>query len=179
MILQCNSCQKSFVVPDSAITDQGRLVQCSACGNKWRQYPIINQKPIVEKKTIIPQKVNQIKKETTTQAKTKNKTKNKKVKTREINLYSTEYLQKKHGIKIINPSKERIKIKRSVKSNIKFGFYNFIISIIVLIIFLFGLLNHTREIIIFNFPFLESYILYLYDSINYLRIIFFDIFSNY
>ena len=39
MILECKSCQKKFVVPDSAITSCGRLVQCSACGNKWVQYP--------------------------------------------------------------------------------------------------------------------------------------------
>ena len=40
MILSCNSCQKSFIVPDNAITSKGRLVQCSSCGNKWTQYPI-------------------------------------------------------------------------------------------------------------------------------------------
>ena len=35
MIIQCNSCDKKFTVPDSAITAKGRLVQCSACGNQW------------------------------------------------------------------------------------------------------------------------------------------------
>ena len=40
MILSCNSCGKKFVVPDSAITQSGRLVQCSACGNKWKQFPV-------------------------------------------------------------------------------------------------------------------------------------------
>ena len=40
MILSCNSCGKKFVVPDNAITEAGRLVQCSACGNKWKQFPI-------------------------------------------------------------------------------------------------------------------------------------------
>jgi len=27
-------------VPDSAITEAGRLLQCGACGNKWTQYPV-------------------------------------------------------------------------------------------------------------------------------------------
>ena len=45
MILECKSCQKKFLVPDNAITNVGRLVQCSSCGNKWTQFPI-------EKKTI-------------------------------------------------------------------------------------------------------------------------------
>ena len=40
MILTCNSCDKKFVVPDNAIGASGRLVQCSSCGNKWKQFPI-------------------------------------------------------------------------------------------------------------------------------------------
>ena len=40
MIIQCNSCDKKFSVPDSAIGASGRLVQCSSCGNQWTQYPI-------------------------------------------------------------------------------------------------------------------------------------------
>ena len=40
MILSCNSCGKKFVVPDQAITANGRLVQCGSCGNKWKQFPI-------------------------------------------------------------------------------------------------------------------------------------------
>ena len=40
MILSCNSCEKKFVVPDQAITAAGRIVQCGACGNKWKQFPI-------------------------------------------------------------------------------------------------------------------------------------------
>ena len=39
MILTCNSCGKKFVVPDSAITALGRMVQCGSCGNKWKQFP--------------------------------------------------------------------------------------------------------------------------------------------
>ena len=48
MILSCNSCGKKFVVPDNAITEAGRLVQCSACGNKWKQFPV----GIAEKKEV-------------------------------------------------------------------------------------------------------------------------------
>ena len=66
MIITCNSCQKSFNVPDSAIGTKGRLVQCSACNNKWTQYPIkvenIKLKPVQEEikaKTIAKVKRNQ------------------------------------------------------------------------------------------------------------------------
>ena len=48
MILSCNSCGKKFVVPDNAITEAGRLVQCSACGNKWKQFPV-NQGQKIDK----------------------------------------------------------------------------------------------------------------------------------
>ena len=44
MILSCNSCEKKFVVPDAAISASGRTVQCGSCGNKWKQFPINNQK---------------------------------------------------------------------------------------------------------------------------------------
>ena len=54
MIIQCNSCQKSFVVPDNAITSSGRLVQCSECGNKWTQFPIKAQN---DKKAIIQENI--------------------------------------------------------------------------------------------------------------------------
>ena len=59
MILSCNSCEKKFVVPDNAIGVSGRLVQCSSCGNKWKQFPIKsdkNLKEITPKKESIPKK---------------------------------------------------------------------------------------------------------------------------
>ena len=85
MLVNCNTCQKKFVVPDSAITMAGRLVQCGSCGNKWTQFPIKKEMPTISKsqaskKTLIPTKVK------------------KKVhikKKREVNLYTQEYLQKK------------------------------------------------------------------------------------
>ena len=37
-----------------------------------------------------------------------------------------------------------------------------------------GLLNLTKEIIIFNFPFTEIYIEYLFENLNNFRILFSD-----
>ena len=95
MILTCASCDKKFVVPDSAITASGRMVQCGSCGNKWKQFPenVIKktQSVSVTKKTISkPRKIQQ-----NTQ-KPKKAKKSSVRKTREINLYSPEYLAKKH-----------------------------------------------------------------------------------
>ena len=109
MILTCNSCNKKFVVPDSAITASGRTVQCGSCGNKWKQFPEQQSKKIqsvssAQKIVTKPQKF----------LKEKQKPKkNKKIisrKRREINLYSPEYLAKKHGIKLDEIQDKPIKL---------------------------------------------------------------------
>merc|ERR1711965_170451 len=125
MILTCSSCEKKFVVPDKAITVSGRTVQCGSCGNKWKQFPIEN-----ETKNVKPDKKINIRKPVSI-AKT-SKPRKKKVKTtREINLYSPEYLAKKHGIHLDN-----LKDNNGKKSTrkITFGFYNSLIVFIVVII---------------------------------------------
>ena len=91
MILSCNSCGKKFVVPDNAIGPSGRLVQCSSCGNKWKQFPLsVKEKTVTSSKSVN-------KKQPSKPKSSKRKTVKK---IREINLYSPEYLAKKHGIKI-------------------------------------------------------------------------------
>ena len=71
MILTCNSCSKKFVVPDTAITSSGRMVQCGSCGNKWRQFPLNKMqkeetapvpKKIVSKPRPVIQKTEKVKK---------------------------------------------------------------------------------------------------------------------
>ena len=87
MLVNCNSCEKKFNVPDTAVTENGRLLQCGSCGNKWTQYPIKQETVKKEKlKKNIPNvnqkpNVNKVKKSV-------------KKKKREINLYSEEYLKK-------------------------------------------------------------------------------------
>ena len=95
--------------------------------------------------------------------------------------YSSEYLQKKHGIKIIDPSSQQIKkeTKKRKISGSALGFYSYTTILIISFIFLVGVLNFTKEIIIYNFPFLEVYIQYLYETINNIELIILDIFSGY
>ena len=40
MIIQCESCSKKFVVKDSHIPKEGRVVQCGYCSVTWHQKPI-------------------------------------------------------------------------------------------------------------------------------------------
>ena len=165
MLLNCNSCQKKFVVPDSAITKLGRLVQCGSCGNKWTQYPVQN---IVEKKPA----------ELKPPRASKPKPANKKSKIKK-NLYTTEYLKKKHGLIIKNSENKANKsLTNTSKSKSSVGFYGYIIILFVFLITLYGVLNLTEEIIILNFPNSEMYINYLHEVIDILRISFSEIYRS-
>ena len=174
MILECKSCEKKFVVPDNAIPISGRLVQCSSCGNKWTQFPI---NKIAEKKTktIIPKKI--------VENKFKAPLKKKKVNKKKIGptIYSREYLESKHGIKI-DGEKLKAKKKGAAKSDVNssyFGFYSYLLTMFIVIALLFGLLNLTKEIITSNFPFLGPYIDILYENINNFKILLRDAFNLY
>ena len=117
MILTCNSCGKKFVVPDSAITASGRMVQCGSCGNKWKQFP---EEKIKKNQSISrPKKVDS--RPQPIQQKVQKQKKIKKLTTkkpREISLYSPEYLAKKHGIKLNEDVTKNIEEKKVTKKKV-------------------------------------------------------------
>ena len=169
MIIQCKSCQKKFNVPDAAITDSGRLVQCSSCGNKWTQFPIqISPK----KEEVKFQKIDNIVKSVTNKKRKKKK--------KNARPYSEDYLKKKHGIKIIDPSTDStISNKSNIKKGTSYGFYNTVLTLIVLLASIFGVLVLTEEMIIEKYPFFEIYIDYLFETINNFKLIFEDLIRDY
>ena len=117
MILNCNSCGKKFVVPDNAISSLGRIVQCGSCGNKWKQFPLNETK---KNQSYSTQKIASKPKKNTPKVQKPKKIKKAIVrKAREVDLYSPEYLAKKHGIKI----SENVE-KASPNRKTSFGFYN-------------------------------------------------------
>jgi predicted Zn finger-like uncharacterized protein len=164
MILTCNSCGKKFVVPDSAITASGRMVQCGSCGNKWKQFPereventqsAARPKKVVSRPQSIQQKIQKPKKIKRTAPK----------KPREISLYSPEYLAKKHGIDIKHAQPEK-KISKQEKGKVSFGFYNSLIVFIFFVIALSRILYFSQEFIISNIPASEYYLNYFFESIR-------------
>tara|TARA_X000001036_G_C20443746_1_gene710325 strand:- start:300 stop:806 length:507 start_codon:yes stop_codon:yes gene_type:complete len=155
MILSCNSCEKKFVVPDNAISATGRLVQCSSCGNKWTQFPIGN-------KTKPNKEISKIK---ATPKKIKNQTKKRVKKKTGPDLYSPEYLAKKHGIRIDGKTTVKNKPAKD-KEKVSFGFYSFLIVSIVFVISILRLLHFAQDIIVEKFPISEIYINYLFESIR-------------
>jgi len=174
MILSCNSCGKKFVVPDSAITAVGRTVQCGSCGNKWKQFPvneINNTEPISNIKKIASERKH-------VQPKSQKAKKVKKTsvrKPREIDLYSPEYLAKKHGIKL---GGEEIK-KNSSNEKVSLGFYNSLLVFVVLIIFVSRGLYFFQDLIVQKLPFTEFYINYFFESIRNMFEIWKNLISNY
>jgi len=161
------------VVPDSAVTSKGRLVQCSACGNKWTQYPIKKQKPISEQKNI-----KKIKKQKVSSIKG---SKTKKTKRTGPTLYSSEYLEEKHGIKISDKTikSSKLKVKDRQDESIGFGFYSYLLLFLISILSLFGILNLTKDILTYNFPFLGIYIDHLYETLFNIKEIILNFTSNY
>ena len=164
MILTCNSCGKKFVVTDNAITASGRMVQCGSCGNKWKQYPegetkktqsISQPQKVVSIPKPIKQKIQKPKKVKKINPK----------KSREISLYSPEYLAKKHGIKI-NDSKSVKEISKKEKTKISFGFYNSLIVFVFLVISISRLLYFSQDLIISKLPISEFYLNYFFESIK-------------
>jgi predicted Zn finger-like uncharacterized protein len=163
MLVNCNLCQKKFLVPDSAITKSGRLVQCGSCGNKWTQYPV-QEKAKQETKKSLP---NEIKKNIT------KKNKQKKI------LYSKEYLKKKHGL-IIEESIGYVEDKTTINKKTKgFGFYSYMITIIIFFIAIFGVLNLSKDTIVLNYPSTEPYINYLYEVIDIIKITFTELVNQF
>ncbi len=170
MILSCNSCGKKFVVPDNAITSSGRMVQCGSCGNKWKQFPPQNLK----KKIIIDKKISpEIKKSISNITKPKTK---KVKKPREIDLYSPEYLQKKHGISLNN---EEIGKKQVSDKKVSFGFYNSLLFFIVVTISFSRGLYFSQDLIIQKLPFTEFYLNYFFESMKNMFEIFKNLISSY
>ena len=168
MIIICNSCEKKFVVPDKAVTSDGRMVQCGSCGNKWRQYPKKEGKitSIELKKSKI------IKKNTKTEIpKPKKKISKKK---REINLYSPEYLAKKHGINL-----NKITDKPVKKNKVFFGFYSSLIILLVFVIAFSRILYFFQDFIVLKLPFTKYYLEYFFESIRNLFEIWKNLISNF
>ena len=165
MLVNCKSCQKKFIVPNAAITESGRLLQCGSCGSKWTQFPVKETSKQELKKTV------PIKIISTPKYKKKSVKKTK----RKINLYSQEYLQKKHGLKIQDPSdaKKNLKIKKG-----GLGFYGYLIILIIFFVTVFGVLNVSKDFLILNYPISESYIVNLYETIEIIKLLLVELINN-
>tara|TARA_E500000178_G_C16825902_1_gene663743 strand:+ start:33 stop:560 length:528 start_codon:yes stop_codon:yes gene_type:complete len=175
MILTCNSCAKKFVVPDSAISAAGRTVQCGSCGNKWKQFPIKE----IKKTQSITRSRSVVSKPQITQTKPKKTRKNTIKKSREINLYSPEYLAKKHGITLKEDIKKKFPKSNSSSKKVSFGFYSSLLLFLVIIIFLSRALFFFQDFIVQKLPFTKFYIDYFFENIRNMFEIWKNLISGY
>ena len=150
------------------------MVQCGSCGNKWKQFPVneIKKTEQVSKFKKIDSKPKQVQQKNKTQKKVK---KTSVRKPREIDLYSPEYLAKKHGIKL---GGETLKKPHLIKK-ISFGFYNSLLLFVVIIIVLSRGLYFFQDFVVQKLPFTEFYIDYFFESIRNMFEIWKNLISNY
>ncbi len=177
MIITCNCGEKKFTLPDNSIPAAGRMVQCGFCGLKWKQFPvgdvektqsIARPKKAVSRPQPIQQKIQKPKKIKRTVPK----------KTREISLYSPEYLAKKHGIKL-DETQTKKSIGKIGKEKVSFGFYNSLIIFIFLAVSISRILYFSQGFIISYFPGTEYYLEYFFESIRNIFEIWKNLVTNY
>ena len=177
MIITCNCGEKKFSLPDNAIPASGRLVQCSYCGLKWKQFPVIE----VIKDQSIPRPQKVVSKSQPVQQKKQKPKKIKKTtlkKQREISLYSPEYLAKKHGINITDTEPTNAKSFNS-KNKISLGFYGSLLVFLVFVIFFSRSLYFAQDIIVRLFPNSEFYLNYFFENMRNIFDIWKSLISNY
>ena len=174
MIITCNCGLKKFSLPDNSIPTAGRMVQCGSCGLKWKQFPvneINNTEPISKIKKIASER-----KQVQPKSQKAKKVKKTSVrKPREIDLYSPEYLAKKHGIKL---GGEEVK-KTSSNEKISLGFYNSLLLFVVIVIVLSRGLYFFEDFVVQKLPFTEFYIDYFFESIRNMFEIWKNLISGY
>ena len=170
MIITCNCGLKKFSLPDNSIPEAGRMVQCGTCGLKWKQFPVneIKNSKLITSVSKTSSKTKKI------QPKTPKIKKATVKKTREISLYSPEYLAKKHGIKL---SEGTVKTTSQIK--ISFGFYNSLLLFLLIIIVLSRGLYFFQDFVVEKFPFTEFYIDYFFESIRNIFEIWKNLISSY
>ena len=161
MIITCNCGLKKFSLPDNSIPSAGRMVQCGSCGLKWKQFPvneINNTEPISNIKKKIASQPNQAQPK---KQKAKKVKKTSVRKSREIDLYSPEYLAKKHGINL-----NSINEKPITYNKVSFGFYSSLIVFIVFLIVFSRSIYFFQDFIIEKLPFTKYYLEYFFESIR-------------
>ena len=154
MIITCTKCEKRFVVPDNAIPTEGRIVQCSACSNKWKQLPVEESESPIKAQPISVKK--------------------KRTKKRKMSApYSKDYMKQKWGTAVQDyAQKEGLTKKPTRKKSPKdvegsgFSFFYFIIIVSIILLSFIGVLKFAESTIITQFPFLEPYISYSSDVLN-------------
>ena len=153
MIITCDQCLKKFEIDSMLIPNEGRLLQCSSCHNKWFYKKDIPKKTTIVSEAQEPQDTNDVKKET---------------------------IIKKNNINILNDIDQLKKIKRKhaykhTESN-KLSSLNFILIFIISIAALIILLDTFKNPISLIIPNIEFILESLYETLKDIALFVQDLF---
>ena len=191
MIIECKSCQKKFVVNDSAIGPNGRSVQCSNCSAQWLQMPISSIVNTDKSETDDNLATNEAVKasdgktykfmgkqwaQLLPSGKT-GKLAKKKI-TLELNSKTGKRNEKHHKKKSeITPSEETTQTYSEKDKGM--GIFSFLIVLIIFFAAIILVLDTFKNQIIPFWPKLDNYLVYIFETINNIFIIIKDLFNNY
>lgn len=206
MIIECNNCQKRFFLRDSDIPDNGRTVQCGNCSTQWLQLPVSSKKinknidinpsglgsadneNILEKKivdtddllsnTFVASDGNKYKFLGSQWAQLLPSGKSGRLAKKKI----SEELNKLSGRKIKKVSSSK-KTERTmsvyIEKNDGMSILSFLIVLILFFSALILLLDTFKNLLIPYWPKLDTYLTYIFETINNIYIITKDMFNNY
>ena len=191
MIIECKSCQKKFVVNDSAVGPNGRSVQCSNCSAQWFQMPISSIVNTDNSETDDNLAANEAVKasdgktykfmgkqwaQLLPSGKT-GKLAKKKIKL-ELNRKTGKRNEKHHKKESeITPSEETTQTYSEKDKGM--GIFSFLIVLIIFFAAIILVLDTFKNQISPFWPKLDNYLVYIFETINNIFIIIKDLFNNY
>ena len=183
MIIQCESCSRKFLVKDTDIPKEGRMVQCSNCSQKWFQAPVKIQSfitPDTDKKVtkmefeasdgrvyrfmgrqwaeVLRSGKTGLLAKRTIGAELNRRAGIAKPKKSRKRVKKTEEMEIESITKIIDPSSEQIDSENQQKGGL--GFFGYIILLTVITLSVVGVLKTFQNELIMYFPEVE----YIFDE---------------
>ena len=209
MIVECKNCLKKFAVKDSDIPSRGRTVQCGNCSRQWLQMPIhsavkTDNLDVEKKSSEISSSVtsdNLDVDDDSSQDFSKNEFmgsdgKNYKflgsqwaemlpsgkfgrLARKKISKELNELASKKHVKKNKTIQKSNQSVNQYQETEGGMGIFSFLIVLVIFIAAVILLLDTFKDQLIFFFPNLDNYLVYVLETLNNIYIIIKDLFYKY
>ena len=205
MIIQCEGCSRKFLVKDTDIPKEGRMVQCSNCSQQWFQAPVKIQSSITPDTDKIISKMEfeasdgrvyrfmgsqwaevlrsgktGLLAKRTIGAELNRRAGIAKPKKSRKRVQKTEEIEIENITKIIDPSSEQIDSENQQKGGL--GFFGYIILLTVITLSVVGILKTFQNELIMYFP--ETEYIFdkgenIFESMGYIITIMQDLIKSY
>ena len=194
MIIVCKNCLKKFAVKDSDIPSRGRTVQCGNCSRRWLQMPI--HSAVTTDNLEVEDDVSRDLSKNEFMASDGKKYKflgsqwaqmlpsgksgklaRKKI-SQELNKLAGKEQIKVKVNKTIQKSNQSVNQYQD-KQNNGMGIFSFLIVLVIFVAATILFLDTFKHQLIPFFPDLDSYLVYVFETLNNIYIILKDLFNNY